>query len=258
MSNFPPPCLETSDIYKSFATPYAPYSDVYKSYDSTTGNNINCRFPQKGPMQVAIEGQYTSATAPTAEAYNTVSSGNCDLNKFPEKSYPDLYNDFDKEKIIFNKLYINNLTPGVNSSQLIPTYNETTKNVSCPLANMIPYVLEYYLLTNYTKYARFCATLEQVDQIQFNNIGDYSLFKYTNSDTGQDCQSSSCTTNYAPFLGHNLQPEPFVKNNPSQSNSNKTKIIIGVVAGVIVLGLIIFLLVELTKKNQKEKKNIKN
>ena len=254
MSNFPPPYLETSDIYKSFATPYAPYADTYKSYDPSTGNNINCRFPQKGPMQVAKEGVYTTATAPTSEAYNTASSGNCVLSNFPKASYPDLYSDFDKEQIIFNKLYINNLTTGVNSSQLTPDYNNSTKNVSCPLANMVPYVLEYFLLENYTKYARFCATTEQVAQIQFNNIGDYSVFKYINADTGQDCQTSSCTTNYAPFLGHNLQPQPFVRNTPNQNNSNTVKIIVGAVAGVIVLGLIIFLLVEFTKKNEKLKK----
>lgn len=248
------PLLIQHNCFNSFNTLFSRQSDSYKTYDPTTGNILNCYYSQKGPMEISLTGSYTVATAPNnITQYQNLAKGGCDLAKFPEATFPEVYESFNKEYEIFQKLYVNNLTGNLNTANLIPTISGN--NISCSGSGYIPHILEYFLDEDYSRFARFCATQNQINKLEFSTIGDYNVYTYLDSNTNLTCQSSSCTTSYPAFVGHNLNPEPIISSTPNKNNKNNTLIIIGFVVGVIVLLMIGFLLWFLYRRKYNLNKN---
>jgi len=248
------PFLSSDNMFADHQTIQNLDANSYKSYDATTGKLLNCIYPQIGPMQIAIDKQYTKANKPTETQYNDLAVGNCKLTNFPKKTHPELYDYLEMEWTIFNKLYINSLNTTNNTSGLVPQYSG--KTITCP-TDSVPYVLQYSLLTGYNKYIRFCATSDQILRINFTTIGDYYIYKYTDDNIKNDCNTSTCTTPYASFLGHSLQPEPYIKNTDKNDKKDTLIISLSVVGGLIVLGLVIYLLVKLHPKIKRKIKNKK-
>lgn len=241
----------TDDIYNKLSKVNDPDGDIYKEYDSLTGKTLNCGLPQKRPMQIALENNFTQVTAPqNLENYKIFARGNCS-DKFTDSiKYPEVNELFKKEYDIFNKLYINNLSSGQNSSDLVPTIND--KNISCP-SGYIPYVLEYSLKFKNFKYARFCAKLSQINRVNFNNIGDYSIFRNLENSTQKPCENNSCNTEYNAFLGFNLEKEPLVSQRENNTSDNNLTIILSVLGGAI---LLIFLIIVLLEHYPKKKMKV--
>lgn len=243
-----PPLLDTYNMYYSFNKSESRQSDSYKTYDSTTGKILNCYYPQKSPTEIALNNQKPN----NIEQYKNLARGQCPLTNFPEKTYPELHENLEKEYEIFQKLFINHLTGTLEPANLVPTINGN--NISCSAAgeSYHPSVLEYKLDKNYLKHIRFCVTQNQKNMLQFSNIGDYQISNYTNNSNNTSCKSNSCQTKYPAFVGQNLEPEPVIKSAPAKHNINTNLIIVGVVGGVLLIALVIFVLVEYHKK-----KNIK-
>lgn len=248
------PLLTQHSCYASFNTPYSRQSDSYKTYDSTTGKVLNCFYPQKGPMEIALTGTYTKTTNINLTQFQDSAKGGCNLTNFPKATYPEIYESFDKEFEIFQKLYINNLSGSLNSGDLVPTI--TGNIVSCSGTGYIPYVLEYELDKDYIRYARFCATQTQINQLQFTTIGDYTVFDYLDVNTSLPCQSSSCTTAYPAFVCHNLNPDPVMSSKPEDQKNQTTLIIVGVIAGLLLFAAIGFMLLYLRERKYRLNKNI--
>lgn len=241
----PEPPTSKFNMFESNKEPYAYQANSYKSYDQTTGKVLNCYYPQKGPMEIALSGSYTVANNLTEEQYQNLARGGCVLSNFPSATYPELYDSFNKEFAIFQKLYINNITGLLNSANLVPSYSGNTVNCSSAGDAYIPYVLEYEMNRDYKRYARFCATQAQINQLQFTTIGDYSVYNYIDNNTKLACQSNNCSTQYPSFVGHNLNTSPVISSTPDDHKQSTTLIIVFVISGVILLILIIFTVVYL-------------
>ena len=244
----PEPFLKSNNMFVDFTIPYASESNSYTQYDATTGDLLNCRFPQAGPMNVAIAGSYPSGTTITSNTYQGVALGQCSA---PDASAnPEIYKDIAAEFDVFNKLYINNIPSGLTSANLIP--GNVGDTVQCSDTSLIPYVLEYTLVEDYSRFARFCMTASNKNKLSFANITDYKIFDYIDSATGSPCQSSTCNTNLAPFLGFNLNPQPdqtVIKTKLESSNKTITYILIAVIGilGLTLIGIIISYAMKVSK-----------
>lgn len=248
------PLLERHNIYASNKKPFAYQADSYKAHDPTTGKILNCYYPQKGPMEIALNGGYTQSNNLTETQYQNKARGACVLSKYPIATYPELYDSFKKEYVIFKKLYINNISGSLNSANLVPSYSGNTVSCSSSGNNYIPYVLEYELNREYKRYANFCATPEQINQLQFTTIGDHQVFQYIDANTDSNCQTSVCTTKYPSFVGHNLSSTPIISSKPEENNRHTILIIVFVVAGILLFGLIIFSIIHLRERKYKKNK----
>lgn len=254
MTTLKEPLLTQFSLFQPTSNIYTLQANSYKSYDSTTGKILNCYYPQKGPMEISLSGSYSVATAPSnISQYQNLAKGACNLNNFPKATYPEVYESFEKEYEIFQKLYVNNLSGNLTSADLVPTIG--TNVISCSGNGYTPYTLEYFLSFDYARYVRFCATQNQINQLQFTTIGDYSIYDYIDNNTKLPCKSSSCSTEYPSFLGHSLNSNPIISNTPNKDNRNNLTYILAGVGGGLLLLIIIFLLVYLYKKDKKIKNN---
>ena len=233
----------TDDIYKSFQSLNFFNANIYKQHDATTGKVLHCGVPQKSPMEIAISEKYTQANAPTFEAYKTVATGNCDNTKYSDTNkYPEIEKYLKREYEIFTKLYINPLSVGQNSSNLVPVLDTDNKTMTCP-SGYIPYVLEHHLAFQHLKYDRFCIKPTGLKNINFSSIGDYKAFRVVEKNTDLPCGTNVCHTKHAPFLGHNLESQPVVSNTSEKNSNHNVDIIAGVCTGVlllIILGVILY------------------
>ena len=101
----PESSLSKFNMFESNKETNALHANSYKAYDSTTGKILNCHYPQKGPMEIALSGGYTTATNLTLEQYQNLARGGCDLSNYPKDTYPEIYDSFDKD-LLFSKNYI--------------------------------------------------------------------------------------------------------------------------------------------------------
>lgn len=223
----------TDNIFKSHNTTNNPKADQYRSYDSTTGQTLNCSVPQKTPMQIAMENTYTKATQPSITTYKNQALGNCSKTKYSNNNtYPEINERLERDYDIFKKLYIENLTGLQNCSNLVPVVGD--KTVTCP-DNTVPYVLQYQTANAYedTKFLRACIQSSKLNNISFDF--DFQLYKYIEANTGTACNTNICNTQYEAFTGHNLEKKPFIKNNDEQKRLTEIDIALGASAGVVIL-----------------------
>lgn len=243
------PLLRQNNCYNSFKRPFSQEADSYKQYDNNTGDILNCYYPQKSPMALALT---TSLNIESFEDYKNEAKGNCDLSKIPQNTHPELYDFFQKEYNIYQTLYKNN-SISAQINQKVPIYNDE-KTVSC-IDGSIPYILEYKLDDDFTRFARFCSELSYLPKISFTTIGDHNIYDYLEESTKQPCKHSTCTTNYAAFLCHNLNSEPVTGSNKEQNQRMNVWIIVGVCLGAVFIIIVAFLLLNLHKKDKEKKYN---
>jgi hypothetical protein len=265
----PEPILKSNNIFGDFDIPYANESNSYTQVESTSGNLLNCRFPQVGPMEIALNNYFTAAAPPGITAYIAKALGNCVVPNISATN-PDtkeLYSDMVKEFSIFQTLFINNAPTGTTTSSLVPQYNISGFRISCQSptetgnVTLIPHVLEYTLVEDYSRFIRFCASQTYINTIDFSEI-DYKLFNYLDNSTavsaGTICSNNSCTTATVPFLGFgNLNPVPISTRTKIEDKNTTTTYILMAVAGVLGIILIAIIIVYAMKVRSKDRLNSK-
>ena len=116
-----------------------------------------------------------------------------------------------------------------------------------PGFTLIPYMLEYTVVEDYSRFVRFCATQTYAEGIDLSSI-DYKLYNYLDnsiSSPSKDspCLTTSCATATAPFLGFgNIVPNPIASRTKIEDKNKATTYILAAVAGVlglILIGIII-------------------
>lgn len=247
----PNPRIQNYNIFASFETRYARDANAYKAYDQTSGKIINCFYTQQSPQEVALRNNYHKGTPPSQDAYNTQASGQCDLTKYTEKDFPEIYDWLKREYEIFTNLYINNQGTGKNSTDMVPSYNGKTVSCSNAGSGYVPYVMEYELTPDYVKFVSFCITPSQYSKLSFSDF-DHKLFQYTDSNTGKACTTNTCTTKYDSFLGQNLEPNPSYSSTPRKNQAQTLAIVFGVLGGLILIGVIAFILYQQGRRKKKE------
>jgi hypothetical protein len=226
--------LSSNNPFHNFVEKGNFYANSYQQYDATTGKKVCCLYPQIGPMEIA--GSQNLTSAPNISAYQNYAKGACDLTTVPIATHPEIYDDYNNELDIFNKLYINNLGAGQNSSDLIPVYAGTS--VTCP-TGYIPAVLEYSIPDTYQRFARFCSTESYLSQISFSDF-DYKIYRYKLLNSEDACTSNVCYTPYMSFLGFNLESSPVYSNSPKSNNT--IAIVSGVIGGLLFIFILAILL----------------
>lgn len=189
---------------------------------------------------------------------NNVTNDVCDYSVFLEQvnnnfefeqKFPDLYDNADKARLIFNGFFNKNneVHEGkiTNNQDLVPTF--TNNNVSCPNSNYIPYSLNYDI----NKYIFVCHPKKSA----FPKIGiDYQTFYfYDNNDN--DCKRNSCNTSIKQStFGYNVGNPAY---NSKGTNKVSTEIIVIIVIAsiclVVFLGYLFYYIYQTIKEN-----NLKN
>ena len=240
------PRLVFDTLFPDATTPHYRNANVNIQYDAATGNSLNCSYPQVGPMEIAVKQKYLAGSTPTLQDYTALALGACKGSNLDPQGLDDLNNFISIEYAILKELYVTYTPTGQNSEVMVPIYEGI--GVNCPGGitdvTLIPYVLEYTLDRDYTRFARFCMSATNAEKLSFTNITDYKLFDYIDASTQAPCASSSCNTTLAPFLGFNLNPEPSktVRRTKIETSEKTLTYILMAVAGVlgiILIGIII-------------------
>jgi hypothetical protein len=243
----------------------------YKQYNSDVNRVVCCDAGDIGITALA-----KSLSAPTSYTTNTgfltaVEANTRNLCAYAQydiassttfqANYSGLYQNSMTQMDLFNILYSD---PTLTPAQLVPTYTEngTVYTVDCNIASTatgtpyIPHLLEADLpYKSENEFAQFCASSDRMNNIKSSlssqtfssNISQVEL------KTGGICNTSSCITESKPYMGYNYHPAYVYSNyvTPAAKKSNQLGFIIGLsVAGVIIFGLIVWLVLIYTEKNK--------
>ena len=225
-------------------------SYLYKQYDSAS-NSVSCCTANDVGVTALAKTQDTNITIKDPYDFlvtksSAASCSKCDFSQyisssansvFFKKNYPDLYDNADVQRQLYNIIYAGDAT--LNASQLVPTFAD--KNISCT-TGYVPYLVEVFLPNmGNVDYAYFCTNNINSVVSGLDNMTngtdkvDYNLSQFETLEGGK-CNTNSCNTKVASYLGQATHQE-------YKASSEKDGLSDGALIGFGVMGLVILILV---------------